>query len=93
MDIIRAIEQQQIKQDIPDFKVGDNVKVHYRIVEGCITSARRLARLRKSRRSRSAKANTSFAFIEKAPRGLFLYRGHGARARRGAEVRRRRLWA
>ena len=34
MDIIRAIEQQQIKQDIPDFKVGDNVKVHYRIVEG-----------------------------------------------------------
>ena len=34
MDIIRAIEQQQIKQDIPDFKVGDNVKVHYRITEG-----------------------------------------------------------
>ena len=34
MDIIRAIEQQQIKQDLPEFKVGDNVKVHYRIVEG-----------------------------------------------------------
>ncbi|MDO4183264.1 MAG: 50S ribosomal protein L19 [Coriobacteriia bacterium] len=34
MDIIRAIEQQQIKQDIPDFHVGDTVKVHYRIVEG-----------------------------------------------------------
>ena len=34
MDIIRAIEQQQIKQDLPDFNVGDNVKVHYRIVEG-----------------------------------------------------------
>lgn len=34
MDIIRAIEQQQIKQDIPDFAVGDNVKVHYRITEG-----------------------------------------------------------
>ena len=34
MDIIRAIEQQQIKQDIPDFVVGDNVKVHYRIKEG-----------------------------------------------------------
>ena len=33
MDIIRAIEQQQIKQDIPDFVVGDNVKVHYRITE------------------------------------------------------------
>ena len=34
MDIIRAIEQQQIKQDLPDFNVGDNVKVHYRIKEG-----------------------------------------------------------
>ena len=34
MDIIRAIEQQQIKQDLPEFHVGDNVKVHYCIVEG-----------------------------------------------------------
>ena len=34
MDIIRAIEQQQIKQDLPEFHVGDNVKVHYRIKEG-----------------------------------------------------------
>ena len=34
MDIIRAIEQQQIKQDVPESNVGDNVKVHYRITEG-----------------------------------------------------------
>ena len=34
MDIIRAIEHQQIKQDVPEFNVGDNVKVHYRITEG-----------------------------------------------------------
>ena len=34
MDIIRAIEQQQIKQDLPEFHVGDNVKVHYRITAG-----------------------------------------------------------
>ena len=34
MDIIRAIEQQQIKQDVPEFNVGDNVKVHYRSTEG-----------------------------------------------------------
>ena len=34
MDIIRAIEQQQIRTDLPKFNVGDNVKVHYRIVEG-----------------------------------------------------------
>lgn len=34
MDIIRAIEQQQMKQDVTPFEVGDNVKVHYRITEG-----------------------------------------------------------
>ena len=34
MDIIRAIEQQQIRTDIPEFNVGDTVKVHYRITEG-----------------------------------------------------------
>ncbi len=34
MDIIRAIETQQIKDNIPDFAPGDNVKVHYRITEG-----------------------------------------------------------
>ncbi|MCL2632541.1 MAG: 50S ribosomal protein L19 [Coriobacteriia bacterium] len=34
MDIIRALEQQQIKTELPDFKVGDRVKVHYRIIEG-----------------------------------------------------------
>ena len=34
MDIIRAIEQQQINPEVADFNVGDNVKVHYRIKEG-----------------------------------------------------------
>ena len=34
MDYIRAIERQQIREDIPAVKVGDHVKVHYRIVEG-----------------------------------------------------------
>ena len=33
MDIIRAIEQQQINPEVADFNVGDNVKVHYRIKE------------------------------------------------------------
>ena len=33
MDYIRAIERQQIREDIPAVRVGDNVKVHYRIVE------------------------------------------------------------
>ncbi len=34
MDIIRAIERQQIREDLPEFVVGDHVKVHYRIKEG-----------------------------------------------------------
>jgi len=34
MDIIRAIEQQQIREDLPAFNVGDTVKVHYKIIEG-----------------------------------------------------------
>ncbi|MCT4606699.1 MAG: 50S ribosomal protein L19 [Marinisporobacter sp.] len=34
MDIIKAIEQTQIKSDIPQFNVGDTVKVHLKIKEG-----------------------------------------------------------
>ena len=34
MDYIRAIERQDIREDIPTVIVGDNVKVHYRIKEG-----------------------------------------------------------
>lgn len=34
MDVIRAIEQQQIREDLPHIEVGDTVKVWYRIIEG-----------------------------------------------------------
>ena len=34
MDVVNAIEQEQIKEGIPEFKAGDTVKIHYRIVEG-----------------------------------------------------------
>ena len=34
MDYIRAIERQQIREDLPKLRVGDNVKVYYRIKEG-----------------------------------------------------------
>lgn len=33
-DIIRAIEQEQMKNDIPAFRPGDTVKVHVKVVEG-----------------------------------------------------------
>lgn len=31
---IAAIENEQLKSDFPDFRVGDTVRVHYKIVEG-----------------------------------------------------------
>ncbi|WP_053957505.1 50S ribosomal protein L19 [Inediibacterium massiliense] len=34
MDIIKALEQEQIKSDLPQFNVGDTVKVHLKIKEG-----------------------------------------------------------
>ena len=33
-DIIREIEKEQLKTEVPEFNVGDTVKVHGRIVEG-----------------------------------------------------------
>lgn len=34
MDIIRSIEQEQLKSDVQSFNVGDTVEVHYLIKEG-----------------------------------------------------------
>ncbi|SHI72049.1 large subunit ribosomal protein L19 [Dethiosulfatibacter aminovorans DSM 17477] len=34
MDLIKALEQEQLKESMTDFNVGDTVKVHYRIKEG-----------------------------------------------------------
>ena len=34
MDFIKNIEQEQMKEDIPSFRIGDTLQVHYRIKEG-----------------------------------------------------------
>lgn len=34
MDPIRLIESKHARSDLPEFGVGDTVKVHYRVVEG-----------------------------------------------------------
>lgn len=34
MDVIKTIEQEQLKSNLPDFKAGDTVQVFYRIIEG-----------------------------------------------------------
>ncbi len=34
MDYIQMIEEEQMKKDLPDFRPGDTVRVHVRVVEG-----------------------------------------------------------
>ncbi|MDD2233465.1 MAG: 50S ribosomal protein L19 [Desulfitobacteriaceae bacterium] len=34
MDYIKMIEEEQMKKDLPDFRPGDTVRVHVRVVEG-----------------------------------------------------------
>ena len=34
MNLIKALENEQIKDDIPEFSVGDRVRVHLRVLEG-----------------------------------------------------------
>jgi large subunit ribosomal protein L19 len=34
LSIIENIERRQLRDDIPQFKAGDTVKVHFRVVEG-----------------------------------------------------------
>ncbi|HEU20513.1 MAG TPA: 50S ribosomal protein L19 [Deltaproteobacteria bacterium] len=34
MNLLDMIEKEQMRSDIPDFKSGDTVKVHVRIIEG-----------------------------------------------------------
>lgn len=34
MDILRAVEQEQLRNDLPEFGPGDRVRVHFKVVEG-----------------------------------------------------------
>lgn len=34
MDVIKMLEQEQLRKDIPQFRPGDTVKVHVKVVEG-----------------------------------------------------------
>lgn len=34
MDLIKIIEEEQLRDDLPEFNVGDTVQVHYKVVEG-----------------------------------------------------------
>ena len=34
MDIIKMLEDEQLRNDLPEFNVGDTVQVHYKVIEG-----------------------------------------------------------
>ena len=34
MNIIDILEQEQLRDDIPEFSIGDTVQVHYKVIEG-----------------------------------------------------------
>ena len=34
MDIIKSIEQESLRKDVPEFRVGDTVKVYFKVIEG-----------------------------------------------------------
>jgi large subunit ribosomal protein L19 len=34
MDILQMVNKEQIRTDLPEYRVGDTVKVHYKIKEG-----------------------------------------------------------
>ncbi len=34
MDLIKSIETEQLRSDIPEFRAGDTVRVHVKVVEG-----------------------------------------------------------
>jgi large subunit ribosomal protein L19 len=34
MDVMKALEAEQLKGDVAEFRIGDTVKVHYKIIEG-----------------------------------------------------------
>jgi len=34
MDVMKSLEAEQIKENVEQFRIGDTVKVHYKIIEG-----------------------------------------------------------
>ena len=34
MDVVKAVEAEQLKDEAEDFRIGDTVKVHFNVVEG-----------------------------------------------------------
>ena len=104
-DLLRSIEEQQLKQDVgvksdlPNLRVGDDVQVHFRIVEGDQERIQ-LVRGTVMRIRKGAGANASFTVRRIATHGVGVERTfplHSPRiekieVRRHVHVRRAKLY-
>jgi large subunit ribosomal protein L19 len=104
-DLLRSVEEQQLREDVglksdlPHLRVGDDVQVHFRIVEGDQERIQ-LVRGTVMRIRRGAGANASFTVRRIATHGVGVERTfplHSPRiekieVRRHAHVRRAKLY-
>jgi large subunit ribosomal protein L19 len=104
-DLLRSVEEQQqksnigLKSDLPDLRVGDDVQVHFRIVEG-ERERIQLVRGTVMRIRRGGGANANFTVRRIAAHGIGVERTfplHSPRiekieVRRHAHVRRSKLY-
>lgn len=104
-DLLRSVEEQQqksdigLKSDLPDLRVGDDVQVHFRIVEG-ERERIQLVRGTVMRIRKGAGANANFTVRRIAAHGIGVERTfplHSPRiekieVRRHAHVRRSKLY-
>jgi large subunit ribosomal protein L19 len=104
-DLLRSVEEQQqkadigLKSDLPDLRVGDDVQVHFRIVEGDRERVQ-LVRGTVMRIRKGGGANANFTVRRVAAHGIGVERTfplHSPRierieVRRHAHVRRAKLY-
>jgi large subunit ribosomal protein L19 len=98
IDLLRSVEAQQLKAEVPDLRPGDDVQVHFRIVEG---GKERIQLVRGTvMRIRRGSVNASFTVRRIASHGVGVERTfptHSPRIEkvevlRHAHVRRARLY-
>jgi large subunit ribosomal protein L19 len=98
IDLLRSVEEQQLKPEVPELRPGDDVQVHFRIVEG---GKERIQLVRGTvMRIRRGSVNASFTVRRIAAHGVGVERTfpiHSPRIEkvevlRHAHVRRARLY-
>jgi len=92
MDLMKEVEKQHLKEDIPPFRPGDTVRVHVRVVEGARERTQVFEGVVLRRQGRGLR-ETFISRIEVARRGrvrrarLYYLRKRTGRAARIRELR------